>query len=1046
VNKVKSRACGLLSLAGTCIGLSSVVAVALAQDAQPPNAAAENGPRRTVAEPAELQEVVVTGYRKSLTESTEAKRDAIGFIDQVNAEDIGKFPDTNIAESFNRIPGITITRDIDGEGTDISIRGLGTNFTKVLLNGAPVAVASTGVTDAQNSNREVDLDLFPTELFTQLTVKKTSSADMIEGGAAGTVDMRSARPFDNPGAHLTYTATGTKNQGASWGERGALIASDTWENGFGVLVGVAGVANRIDVKGFETIGWTNANLSAAQCGTGNTCNQTGGGNWTIPGTVPANAGNGLVTGATIDNAFLLAHNPGLTTQQIDNALIPRLGRGSDEFGARDRGNAVISLEYHLSDNLHAYVDSIYGHKKNNEQRIDMDWVGRNGSAIPLNMTVDQSNCSNGCVATGGTFANSQFFLEYRPYIETVNFYGVNPGLTWQLSDAFKMDVEANKTNSTFHRESPSVLVSTPLGDGLTVNYANSGGVPSLQSNVDLNNPANFGWNAGSRVNIQDEKRDTDTKGVRANFTWGKGKDVNLRFGAAYDDILRQIRAYDNSQAWQNAVCGDNPNIFVPTPNAQPTCAGLVQTGMPTAGYPSYPAYPGYGTLSTAGQTGAVAYQGSLVPNGAVPSYLRPGPAGFVTLNWPAFGNATNYPGFHNSEPSTTAANTGANGGLIEEKDTGFYLELTGDTTAWTGNHLRYTAGARYVRTNQTVGGYVSVPDNRNPANPPKGENPSDGGLFPNTVNFVFSQQTYHNILPSAEVAYNLTDQTILRLAGSRTMTRPDPSALLPGLGFSTPSADVGTVGNPNLKPFLSDNFDLGLEYYTGQEGYVSGTFFRKRLTGFTANGNTTVPFSALAPFGVTYATLSPAQQQAITARGGPDVATVVLQEQINASGALTVNGVEFNWVQPLDFLLARFGLDGFGFTANYTLVDQFGTGAAPAVALGVAPHTYNITAYYEHGPVMARLSTVYNKGSQISTLNQNGITNAALFSSDYRQYDFSSSLDLSKLFGWSHEVQVTADALNLFDAKLRTYFQFSDATFTQYSPGRELMIGIRGKF
>ena len=197
------------------------------------------------------------------------------------------------------------------------------------MNGAPVAVASTGTTDSQNTNREVDLDLFPTELFTQLTVKKTSSADMIEGGAAGTVDMRSARPFDNPGAHLTYTATGTKNQkAANWGERGALIASDTWDNGFGALVGVASVANRIDVRGFETIGWTNAGLTAAQCGAGNTCNKTGGGNWTIPATVPANAGNGLVTGTPIDNAFLLAHNPGLTIQQIDNALIPRLGRAS----------------------------------------------------------------------------------------------------------------------------------------------------------------------------------------------------------------------------------------------------------------------------------------------------------------------------------------------------------------------------------------------------------------------------------------------------------------------------------------------------------------------------------------------------------------------------------------------------------------------------------------------------------------------------------------------------------------------------------------------
>jgi TonB-dependent receptor len=1017
---------------GVVVLVAGAVA-AQAQTAGPPRPAAASDP--------DLQEVVVTGYRRSLEESTQAKRDAVGFIDQINAEDIGKFPDSNIAESFNRVPGVTITRDITGEGTNITIRGLGTNFTKVLLNGAPVAIASSGPTDAQNSNREVDLDLFPTELFTQLTVKKTSSPEMIEGGAAGTVDMRSARPFDNPGAHLTFTGSGMKNQhDPQWGERGALIASDTWDNGFGALVGVAAVGNRIDVKGFETIGWTNANLSAAQCGAGNTCNQTGGGNWTIPGTVPAGAGNGLVPGTVIDNAFLLAHNPGLTTQQIDNALIPRLGRPSDEFGSRDRDNAVVSLEYRPTDAVHFYLDSMWGHKKNNEQRIDMDWVGRNGAAIPLNLTVDRADCSNGCVATGGTFANSQFFLEYRPYIETTNFYGINPGLDWRISDSFKMDVQANKTQSTFHREVPSVVVSTPAGTGLTTTYAGGSDIPSIQSNVDLDNPANFGWNSGSRVNIQDEKRDTTTKGVRMNFTWGKGGDVNLRFGGSYDDILRKIRAYDNSQAWQNATCGDNPNLFVMTPNGEPACQGL---STPTPGaWPSYPAYPG---LAAAGLP-PLHYQGSLVPQGSLPSYLARGPAGFVTVNWPAFSGASNYNYFHDNEPATTAANTSANAGYVEEKAAGFYVELTGDTQVPGGNRLRYTGGVRYVHTSQTVGGYVSVPYGANVLNTNAAESPHDGVLVPNLLNFVYTHNTYHNLLPSAELAYNLTDNAIVRLAGSRTLTRPDPNAMLPGLNFSAPSADVGTVGNPGLKPYLSDNFDLGLEYYTGREGVVGATFFRKRVTGFTANGNTTVPFAALAPYGITYGTLNPTQQQAIDTHGGPDLATVVLQEQVNASGALTINGFEFTWVQPLDFLLDRWGLDGFGFTANYTLVDQFGSGAAPAVALGIPPHTYNVTAYYEHGPWMARISTVFNKGYQNSTFNQNGITNAALFAADYRQWDFSSIVDLSRLFDWKYQLQITADATNLFGAKLRQYFQFTNATFTDYDPGRTITIGIRGKF
>jgi TonB-dependent Receptor Plug Domain len=169
VEDFKSRAGATAGL----ISLSLVAGIACGQDGPAP----AQGGSQPAGGAAELQEVIVTGYRRSLTESTAAKREATGFIDQINAEDIGKFPDTNIAESFNRVPGITITRDIDGEGTDISIRGLGTNFTKVLLNGAPVAVASTGITDAQNQNREVDLDLFPAELFTQLHNRVRSEQD-----------------------------------------------------------------------------------------------------------------------------------------------------------------------------------------------------------------------------------------------------------------------------------------------------------------------------------------------------------------------------------------------------------------------------------------------------------------------------------------------------------------------------------------------------------------------------------------------------------------------------------------------------------------------------------------------------------------------------------------------------------------------------------------------------------------------------------------------------------------------------------------------------
>ncbi|HVS23881.1 MAG TPA: TonB-dependent receptor [Gammaproteobacteria bacterium] len=918
---------------------------------------------------------------------------------------------------------------------NVTIRGLGTNFTKILLNGAPVAVASTGRTDAQSTNREVDLDMFPTELFTQLTVSKSSSAAMLEGGAAGSVNMRSARPFDNPETHFTYSLHGVDNTEADdLGARGSFLWSNTWEK-FGVLAGVVSVRNKTQVTGFETIGWTNPNLSTAQC-TG-TCNATGGGNWTIPATVPANAGSGLTPGTTIDQAFLLAHNPSATIQQIDNGIIPRLGRPSDEFGDKNRDNAVVSFEWRPSDSFNFYVDSMWGNRENDLQRIDMNWVGRNGAAVPLNMTFDRTNCSQGCVVTGGTFANAQLFLEYRPFNEDVDFWGVNPGFSWRLSDKLAFHLDTNYTNSKFHRESPTVLVITPASSGVTVNYRNDGGVPQITTNVDLNNPANFDW-PGGRVNIQDERRETETKGLHANFTLGEGDKLSYGFGAAYDDVTRRINAFDNSQFWQNATCGNQPTVALPGPNNQPPCAGAVIPATVTAGSGApagYPNYPALGTFYTAGQSNTFSYLGSLVPAGApVRSYLTPGPDGFITVDWDKFRGASGYDAFHGAAPEAGASNTGANGGLVEEKIAGAYFEINGSTDAH-DLKLRYNAGLRYVQTDQTIGGRVSIPDPRNtdPAN-------GNGGFYPNIVNFVETTNTYDNLLPSASLSVGLTDSAIARAAISRTMTRPDPNAMLPGLSFTSPSADVGTVGNPALDTFISDNLDLGFEYYTGREGLIGVAVFRKLIDGFTVNGSVTVPFSALAPYGVTYSTLTPTQQTAIDARGGPAAATVVLQQQVNASGKLTVDGMEFTYVQPLPA--------GFGLAANYTIVDQRGDGAAPAVAIGVAPHTYNLTPYYERGGISVRLSGTRSEGSQVSGSNQNSIPAAALFSDSYTQWDLGSTFDLAAMMHRKGSAlpQITLDVINLSDEEQRSHFQFANATFTSYKPGRQVVLGVRGHF
>ena len=276
--------------------------------------------------------------------------------------------------------------------------------------------------------------------------------------------MRMARPFDREGNQLSYSVQGIDNDGADLGARGSLVGSWTGEK-FGILVGFAGMQNNVATSGFETVGWTSLNLTQAQCGGWNRCPaippaaraRAPGSSPTVPNN-PSTVGAGLTPGATIDNAFLLAQNPGRTIQQIDNALIPRLGRPMFDEGSKDRYNSVVSLEFRPSDDLKFFLDSMYG-KKDKRARTCRHDVGhpphsQGGLVIPQNMEVDREDCATGCVVTSATYANSLFMLEYRPYTEELEFWGTNPGMEWQIADKWKLEVQGNYTESDFYRESP----------------------------------------------------------------------------------------------------------------------------------------------------------------------------------------------------------------------------------------------------------------------------------------------------------------------------------------------------------------------------------------------------------------------------------------------------------------------------------------------------------------------------------------------------------------------------------------------------------------
>lgn len=965
----RTHAFRIALFAASAIGSLTLSQAAFAQDAAQPAAAAPQDD--------EVADIVVTGIRGSLQSATNAKKDAVAFGDSIFAEDIGKLPATNLAETLNRMPGVRLNRDTNGEGTQVAIRGLGPSFTRVLLNSSQIQVASDGGTNGGSANREVDLDFFPSELFTRLDLAKSPTPSTLEGGIAGTVNLRNARPFDKPGTHVTVVAQGQyTDSNDKISPRGAIVASHTTDT-FGILLGVAGVKTKTRVDGFETVGWTDGNLGAR-----NGVNDPGGNNFSWASVVPRNTGHGLVAGQPVD----VVATSGLTRDELSTALIPRLGRNSLTQGDRSRISALASVEWRPSDELHFAIDGIWAKSKRDYTKVNMNWQVRNsgpgttaqstGGMIPIDLTVDDNG-----VVTSGTFANSSFFLEASLFKQTTKFWNVNPSLTWQPSDTVKVEASVNWSKSSFFREQPTFAFQTTPQSGVDVYYDNMGGdYPSITTNIDLNDPNSGTWQ-WYRQNVQLVRRKTETKGAHLDTTFGD-EFFNVKVGAAYDRATRSIRAYDNSTAYQLTVCGAG-------------CTGATGT-IPTTAIPQYLSkFPvgNFGHLAS----GNIGYNAFVVPDFA------------------AIMKATNYAAFRDSAPEARGAVTGGATGDMDEKVIGAYFELNG-VTQIADRDLHINAGMRYAHTDQEVVG------------------PSQVGT---AIIDITSRSKYENFLPSINLTYDVMDNVKLRASASRTMTRPDAGQILPGITFSDPSALLASAGNPDLKPYTSDNYDIGGEVYTGGIGYIGLSAFMKNVTGFTVTQSQQVAFGSL---NIPFSSLISTQQNALTDRAAQTGVAIndlpiTVNRPINLSD-LKIKGLEATWVQPLDFLVK-----GLGFSANGTYLKQ--SSSSGLVATGVSKYSYNLQGFYENNGLSVSLNYVWNDKSIAVNRPQNGIQDASLRSDARGQLDMSAGYQLPFL---NKAMRLTVDVLNITNEPIRTTFEYDNAPYSVYYPGRTVLAGIRASF
>jgi TonB-dependent receptor len=906
---------------------------------------------------------------------------------------------------------VQIERDPTGEGSRVNIRGLGSNFAVLTMNGAQLQTASDNSVGFVNDGRGSSLDLFPTELFNSLTVSKSPVASQLEGGISGSVELRPIRPFDTPGFQLNWQAKGLYDEVAKeTSPRAGVFVSNTWDETsigrFGVLVGAAYADKEYRSDTFNTVGFTTFNLQA-RCPSGQPgCNSLAfagnatnpsygyGGGASLPATVPTGTGFGLT-----DAAPLTVCGPGgtsgLSCNDLSNIVMPRLGRAEVVAGSRERISGLVTAQWQPSDALLFNLDLIYAESQNDFFQHDLMLAVRStNNNVPINVQANDRN-----VLTHATFANAQLLSENRPYSTEADFVDVTLGMDYQLTERLKIRSSVTFDDSSQDQSANTVLLRSPLGKGYALDLDLDPGAltPRLTPNFDPNDPA-LGWQWDT-LRVQPNRRSVKQKDAQLHVEWGDANDFRIAGGVQYTDFDREIVSWDVSSCATNAAngtCGGTSTVASQFPGAL--------AAIPNAQLGNYMKKWNFGGLY-----GSSDFDVGLASGWAIPDFKK-------------MGEVINFNYFENDLDPATRLNT-LNPRSVDETTKALYVQVDGSLELLS-KPVRYNAGVRALETDQEVAGIV--------------DDPTLGR------GVQFFDNSYREYLPSANVAVDLTDSIVFRLSGGRTMTRPNPGDLAPANTLSV-SGDTLTRGNPQLEPYFAKQLDVGLEWYISPRNTVSMNLWQKKIEGFTSIFRTRERFDSL---NIVFANLIPATQQGliILGNGDPNAALVNVDQRQNTPQVITLRGLELTLNQPLDFVL-----EGLGFTANFTRITQTSDGAAQglrgtrqssgSVVTGLSPNTYNFIAYFERESFSSRVS--YNYRDPFTTFlgPQNNFEGDGV-SAKSQYLDASVSWRLP----WIRSVSVSLEAQNLLnEIQYQTLDGQSDLPFQAYAPGRTFVLGVSGR-
>ncbi|WP_167737445.1 TonB-dependent receptor [Sphingomonas parva] len=617
------------------------------------------GEAADAAEPAGAEdsgEIVVTGFRGSLERALNLKRNSNAVVDTIVAEDIAKFPDNNLAESIARVPGVTITRD-GGEGRNISVRGLGAEFTRVRINGIE-AQATTG----SNRGRGFDFNVFASELFNQIDVRKTPSASVEEGSLGATVDLHTARPFDSKRNVLAVSAqAGYNDLSKQVDPRFAVLGSARWETGvgeFGVSASLAYSEKTTLQNGVSTVGWQQGNADGGFCN---------------PATRPV-----LCAGTNL---------PAYNVASQATTRYPRFLRYQDYNLETKRTGVTGSLQWRPGPQTLLTFDALFSKFKGvrNERQLESISLSRPASTggkpevVVRDLEVDENGTAV-YMALDNVDIRSENYID--KYDTTFQQYTVH--LEHEFSDRFSMSVLGGYVNNDFDNFYDLIAqMDRQNVDGYSYDMRETGmNFPAINYGFDVTNPAN--WYIGPVV-------------TAAGGTGASGPDIRLR--PNWND-----NTYRTAQIDLSYKLNDNLTLSGGLQHKHYDFDARGQRF--AAGETNIPALPAGTTV--AGVTELYCgYDGLPLPAGTDRCWLTPNLDAIAS----AYGVFSGNPRFALSATSPSARGDNR---TVGERDTGGYIQLAFNFEL-AGMPVRGDIGYRRVHTRQQSGFYATVPTTVNPS-------------------------------------------------------------------------------------------------------------------------------------------------------------------------------------------------------------------------------------------------------------------------------------------------------------------------------------------